>query len=224
MPLAVGMSACSLNLDDPKSLVVYSDPSIVNALHLLPTAQTARFESSPNNLASVRNQEDGDVFVFADEHSARAAERAGLVEDVTEFGANTLVLVVPIASEIDELSDLAGLRVGICDEDYACGQASKALLKRYARNAKSVVIDGGSAAGMSAVLSDEAAAAIVYATDTSDYSNRVRTYSLPMDGGAPKYFVAVAARSPRKTEGRAFVASTLDTVGYAVLSANGFAS
>lgn len=166
-----------------------------------------------------------DVFASADERTMREAVDAGAAADPVVFAENTLVLITPAANPagIDDLADLAGATVVLCEPDVPCGAASITLL-----DAAGVEVDPASAeqnvtAVLTKVAAGEADAGLVYATDVR---GRDDVEVIVPDGAADvvnRYPIAVTTRAASGEVARAFLDLVTGPAGQRVLADAGFA-
>ncbi len=124
----------------------------------------------------------GDVLATADPEAMAIAERAGVVDEVRQFAANRLVLVTTPGSDIRGLDDLAGESWVRCADEVPCGRVAVALLADTGSTAEPVSLEEDVRTVLDKVITGEASAGLVYATDARSAGAAVRTVPIPGAG------------------------------------------
>lgn len=172
-----------------------------------------------------------DVLATADEVSMARARDLGLVGDPVDFASNRLVVVTPRANPaaVDDPADLAapGVRLVLAAPQVPAGRYARQALADYGIGQAAlgnVVSEEEDVKGVLAkVLSGEADAGVVYATDvTAAVVPRLRT--LPLDGTdvVIRYPIVVTSETDAAVLARDFVAAVTGEPGREVLADAGF--
>lgn len=169
----------------------------------------------------------GDVLATADETSMEVALDAGAAEDPEAFATNRLVIVTPPdnpagISGLDDLDEAVWVR---CADDVPCGRIAVAELDEAGVDAEPASLEEDVRATLDKVVSGEADAGLVYASDAVSAGTDVAT--VPIDGAqAPltSYFVAGLAQSEDADLAAAWVDLVTGQEGQAALTEAGFTS
>lgn len=121
----------------------------------------------------------GDVLATADPDAMAIAERAGVVAHVRQFTANQVVLVTTPESDVSDVQDLAGEPWVRCADEAPCGRVAVALLEDLGVTSEPVSLEEDVRAVLDKVITGEAAAGFVYASDARAAGDAVRTLPLP---------------------------------------------
>ncbi|MDZ7705588.1 MAG: molybdate ABC transporter substrate-binding protein [Trueperaceae bacterium] len=179
----------------------------------------------------------GDVFASADQRQMARVVDDGLVfGEPRVFARNRLVVITPIDSDIDTLSDLArpGVLLVLAGAEVPAGRYARAVLAQF----DEVYGEGFSQRVLANLVSSEpnvrqvaakvelgeADAALVYATDAAVLGN-VRIINIPVAANiTADYPIAVIADSPQRDLADAFVDLVLGDTGQEILGRYGFLS
>ncbi|WP_310529667.1 molybdate ABC transporter substrate-binding protein, partial [Nocardioides sp.] len=125
------------------------------------------FGSSTDLAEQVADGAPGDVLATADETSMRLAQDAGVTSEVSAFATNVLTLVTPPDNPagIESLDDLEGATWVRCTDEAPCGRVAAAVLADNAITAEPASLEEDVRATLDKVVSGEADAGLVYATD-----------------------------------------------------------
>ena len=180
------------------------------------------FDSSTTLATQVVDGAPGDVLATADEKSMDLAKARA--EDPVEFATNTMVLVVPKANDagIETFADLAkkGVDWVMCDPSAPCGALAQTNLdeNRITGEPASLEIDVKSV--LAKVVSDEADAGLVYATDATAAGDAVQVIEIPhADEYRNEYYIATITNNTLAQE---WVDLVTGSGGQAVLTEAGF--
>lgn len=123
--------------------------------------------SSTDLAEQVADGAPGDVLATADEASMEVAEEAGVTGDVVTFATNVLTIVVPEGNPagIESLDDLDGTTWVRCADEVPCGKVALDVLEASGVTAEPVSLEEDVRATLDKVVSGEADAGLVYATD-----------------------------------------------------------
>ena len=223
-------------------LTVSAASSLTNALRELGpafealqpgTAVVFNFGGSDALLAQIAKGAPADVFASADEEAMDRAEAGQLLAAGTrsDFAANTLVVIEPIASTLG-LKTLADLgrpevrRVALGSAAVPFGRYAHSALDAarlwptvepkavYAQNVRQ---------SLDYVARGEVEAGFVYATDIAAQKDKVKLAFTVATGTLIRYPIAAIAGSPNPQAARRFVAFMLTAEAQAILARHGFA-
>lgn len=134
----------------------------------------------------------GDVLATADEASMMVAAEGGAVSGFGPFATNVLVIVTPPDNPagIASLDDLAGATWVRCADEAPCGKVALGVLDAQGISAEPASLEEDARSTLDKVVSGEADAALVYASDAVAAGDRVATIEIPGAGDlATTYFV-----------------------------------
>lgn len=166
-----------------------------------------------------------DVLASADEVTYARAHEAGLVTPGTLCATNALTLVVAPGNptRIAGLDTLAGRKLVVCAVGVPCGNATAALARDAGVPLAPVSREQSVTDVLGKVISGEADAGIVYATDARAAGEKVTTVTLPgADAHLNRYPVGTTATAAHPELARAFVDHVTGPQGRAVLTSFGF--
>ena len=154
---------------------------------------TFSFGSSTDLAEQAADGAPGDVLATADETSMSVAEDAGVTGDVETFATNVLVIVTPPDNPagIESLADLDGSTWVRCADDVPCGRVALAVLETNGITADPASLEEDVKSTLDKVVSGEADAALVYATDAVATGDAVATIPIP---GAEEQLTSYFAR------------------------------
>lgn len=153
-------------------------------------------------------QQDADV-VLVD--GASALQAFDLTEAPTAFAANQLVIAVAAGNPLglSRLADLArpGLAVALCQSGQPCGEATGSMLAKARVTVSKAIRVPDTRAGLDLVAAGDAAAAVVYRTDSRLAEDRVSTVEVGQAGARLiTHHAAVLSGSAHPAVAKAFVA------------------
>lgn len=186
---------------------------------------TFSFGSSTDLAAQVADGAPGDVLATADETSMQPAVDAGAVRDPTVFAANELVIVTPPDNPagIRSVTDLAGTTWVRCAPEVPCGRVADAVLQDNDVQAEPASLEDDVRATLDKVVSGEADAGLVYASDAVAAAEDVGTVAI---AGAEErlttYVVAPLEQSQHPDLARAWVDLLTAAPGRRALTDAGF--
>jgi len=125
------------------------------------------FGSSTDLAEQAADGAPGDVLATADSTAMSVAEGAGVVADPATFATNVLVIVTPPDNPagIATLDDLDGTTWVRCADDVPCGRIALAVLAAAGVEAEPASLEEDVRATLDKVMSGEADAGLVYASD-----------------------------------------------------------
>jgi molybdate transport system substrate-binding protein len=151
------------------------------------------FGSSTDLAEQAADGAPGDVLATADETSMQIAVDAGVTGDVVTFAANVLVIVTPPGNPagIRGLEDLADGTWVRCADDVPCGRVALSVLEADGITAEPVSLEEDVRSTLDKVISEEAEAGLVYASDAVAAGDAVTTIEIPgAEGHLTSYFAA----------------------------------
>ncbi len=142
---------------------------------------TFSYGSSTDLAEQAADGAPGDVLATADRTSMQSAEDAGVTGPVEVFATNVLVVVTPPDNPagISSLSDLDGSTWVRCADEVPCGRVAVAVLQDQGVDAEPASLEEDVRATLDKVVSGEADAALVYATDAVAAGDAVETVPIP---------------------------------------------
>jgi molybdate transport system substrate-binding protein len=188
---------------------------------------TFSFGSSTDLAEQVADGAPGDVLATADQASMQLAEDAGVTGTVETFATNVLTIVVPEGNPagietLDDLSDAAWVR---CADEVPCGKVAATVLDANGVTAEPVSLEEDVRATLDKVVSGEADAGLVYATDAVAAADEVDAVQIPGAEEAPtSYVVATLEQSGDADLAADWVAWLTSDEGQAILRDAGFGS
>ena len=186
---------------------------------------TFSFGSSTDLAEQAADGAPGDVLATADETSMKVAEDAGVTGDVTDFATNVMVIVTPAGNPagIRSLDDLAGATWVRCADEVPCGRVAQAVLEDNDITTEPASLEEDVRSTLDKVVSGEADAGLVYASDAVAAGNDVETIEIP---GAEKelttYFIATLEQSADSDLAEKWVDLVNSDQGAAALKDAGF--
>ncbi len=203
LALLTSLVACGGNdpEDDGGTLTVLAAASLTDAYEALGrTFEDEQgvevefsFGSSTDLAEQAADGAPGDVLATADEASMQIAEDAGVTGEVVTFATNVLVLVTPPDNPggIESLDDLADATWVRCADEVPCGRAALGVLEANAITAEPASLEEDVRATLDKVISGEADAGLVYATDAVAAADDVATIEITGAEEQPtSYFAA----------------------------------
>ena len=168
---------------------------------------TFSFGSSTDLAGQVADGAPGDVLATADGTSMQVAEDAGVTGDVETFATNDLVIVTPPDNPagIETLADLDGATWVRCADEVPCGRVALAVLEGNGITAEPASLEEDVRATLDKVVSGEADAGLVYATDAVAAGDSVTDDPDPGSRGAADVVLHDDARAGRGRRSRAGV-------------------
>lgn len=186
---------------------------------------TFSFGSSTDLAEQVADGAPGDVLATADETSMGIAEDAGVTGDVQTFATNVLTLVVPKGNpaDIQTLDDLDGATWVRCADEVPCGKVALAVLDDNGITAEPASLEEDVRATLDKVISGEADAGLVYATDAVAASDDVEAIEIPgAEEELTSYFAATLDQSGDSALAADWVSWITSEEGQSILRDAGF--
>jgi molybdate transport system substrate-binding protein len=151
------------------------------------------FGSSTDLAEQAADGAPGDVLSTADKASMQVAEDAGVTGGVVTFATNVLVIVTPPGNPagIESLEDLADTTWVRCADDVPCGRVARSVLEANGVTAEPVSLEEDVRSTLDKVISEEAEAGLVYASDAAAAGDDVTTIEIPgAEAHLTSYFAA----------------------------------
>lgn len=186
---------------------------------------TFSFGSSTDLAELAADGAPGDVLATADETSMEVAEEAGVAGDVETFATNTLVIVTPPDNpgDIKTLEDLDGSTWVRCADEVPCGRVALAVLENAGVDAEPASLEEDVRSTLDKVVSKEADAGLVYASDGVAAGDDVATVEIPdSDQEITSYVATTLEQAGNSDLAQAWVDLVLSDVGQAALDEAGF--
>lgn len=231
LSLLLPVSACG---QDDTTLTVLAAASLTDAFEQLATEFEAEhdgasvefsFGSSTDLAEQVADGAPGDVLATADETSMTLAEDAGVTGDVTTFATNVLTIVTPADNPagIESLADLDGSTWVRCADEAPCGKVAAAVLADNDITAEPASLEEDVRSTLDKVVSGEADAGLVYATDAVAAGDEVT--AIAIDGAESQttsYFTTVLEQAGDPELAADWVEFVTSDDGRAILEQAGF--
>ena len=186
---------------------------------------TFSFGSSTDLAEQAADGAPGDVLSTADATSMQAAEDAGVTGEVVEFATNVMVIVTPADNPagIESLDDLVGATWVRCADAVPCGRVAQAVLEDNAITAEPASLEEDARATLDKVVSGEADAGLVYASDAVAAGDGVETVEIPgAEEELTTYFTTTLEQSADADLAQAWVDLVTSEEGRATLTEAGF--
>lgn len=156
------------------------------------------FGSSTDLAGQAADGAPGDVLATADEESMTVAVDAGAAGNPATFATNVLVIVTPPDNPagIATPADLEGATWVRCADDVPCGRVALAVLEDAGVDAEPASLEEDVRATLDKVVSGEADAGLVYASDAVAAGSDVGT--IPIEGATTRptsYLIAGLAQA-----------------------------
>jgi molybdate transport system substrate-binding protein len=187
------------------------------------------FGSSTTLATQIQQGAPADSFASADQANMTKLVSAHLIDGTpVVFAKNKLVIVTKPGNpkHVQTLADLPALgTVALCGADVPCGKYAAQVLQNAQVTIPTNKITRGQdvKATLAAVMTGDADAAIVYATDAQSAGNTVTTVDIPESQNAiAVYPIGVIAKSSNKATAQAFTAYVTSPAGEATLKSLGF--
>jgi molybdate transport system substrate-binding protein len=183
------------------------------------------FGSSTDLAEQAADGAPGDLLATADESAMTIAEDAGVATDPAAFATNVLVIVTPPDNPagIESLADLDGATWVRCADRVPCGKVALGVLEAEGVDAEPASLEEDVRATLDKVVSGEADAALVYASDAVAAGDDVATIAIPgADEQITTYFLAPLEQAGDADLAQAWVDLVTGTDGRQALTEAGF--
>ncbi|WP_297741792.1 molybdate ABC transporter substrate-binding protein [Nocardioides sp.] len=183
------------------------------------------FGSSTDLAEQVADGAPGDVLATADEASVQLAEDAGAAGEVTAFATNVLTIVTrpDNPSQIETLDDLDGTTWVRCTDEAPCGKVAAAVLADNDITAEPASLEEDVRATLDKVVSGEADAGLVYATDAVAAGDDVVAIEIPgAESALTTYFATTLEQSDEPDLAQDWADFVTSEDGLAILERAGF--
>ncbi|MEI7544693.1 MAG: molybdate ABC transporter substrate-binding protein [Mycobacteriaceae bacterium] len=187
------------------------------------------FAGSADLVTQLTQGAPADVFASADAKNMGRVDQAGLLAGAAvNFASNTLTIVVAPGNpkKIASFQDLTqpGLSVVICARQVPCGSATQKVEQAIGVTLNPVSEESQVTDVLNKVLTGQADAGVVYATDAQAAGNTVTAVAFPESAGAVNtYPIAVLKQAHDPELARRFVDLVTGDAGQKILSSAGFA-
>lgn len=181
--------------------------------------------SSTDLAEQVADGAPGDILATADETSMQLAADAGVTGEIMAFATNVLILVTPPDNPgaVESLDDLDGRTWVRCTDEAPCGRVAAAVLAANDITAEPSSLEEDVRATLDKVISAEADAGLVYATDAVAAGDQVRALPIPgAESELTSYFMTVLEQSPDSDLAQEWVDHVTSEEGLAILEQAGF--
>jgi len=188
---------------------------------------TFSFGSSTDLAEQAADGAPGDVLATADEVSMASAEDAGVTGEVRPFATNVLTIVVPQGNPggVRSLDDLSGVTWVRCADEVPCGKVAVAVLDAAGVTAEPASLEEDVRATLDKVVSGEAEAGLVYATDAVAAAADVDAVEIPgADEQLTSYYATTLEQAEDADLAAEWVAWVTSAEGRLILSDAGFGS
>jgi molybdate transport system substrate-binding protein len=233
--LLLPLAACGSEDDDATKITVLAAASLTESFTTLAEEFEQQhdevevelaFDSSATLAEQALGGAPADVLATADTTTMDGAADA-LADDPQVFATNTMVLVTPVDNPagISSFTDLASGDVTyvVCVDTAPCGKVAATLLDDAGLTAEPASLEVDVKSVLARVVSGEADAGLVYATDATAAGEEVRTFEVPgADGQVTSYPIAALDQAADLDLAREFVELVLSSEGGAVLADAGF--
>ena len=166
-----------------------------------------------------------DVLATADETSMQVADDAGATGEISTFATNVLTIVTPPDDPggVGALDDLEGTTWVRCADEAPCGRVASAVLADNGIEAEPASLEEDVRATLDKVVSGEADAGLVYATDAVAAGDQVRAVPIPGADSTPtSYFMTVLEQATDDELAQDWVDHVASEDGAAILERAGF--
>lgn len=183
------------------------------------------FGSSTDLAEQAADGAPGDVLATADEVSMAVATDAGAANDPATFATNVLVLVTPPDNPagVESLADLDGATWVRCADEAACGKVAAAVLEQEGIDAEPASLEEDVRATLDKVVSGEADAGLVYATDAVAAGDDVTTFPIAgAEDQVTSYLIAGLAQAGDADLAQEWIDLVTGAEGRAALTEAGF--
>ena len=231
--LVLPLAACGGDSDTEPELTVLAASSLTDVYQELATGfeednqaeVSFSFGSSTDLAEQAADGAPGDVLSTADETSMKAAEDAGVTGEVVEFATNVMVIVTPAGNpagieSLDDLEDATWVR---CADEVPCGRVAGAVLEDNGVSAEPASLEEDVRSTLDKVVSGEADAGLVYASDAVAAGDDVETVEIPgAEEELTTYFTTTLEQSEDADLARAWVDLVTSEDGRDALTEAGF--
>lgn len=249
--VAAVLSGCSASVSDPAAtssptrsgddvhgtVTVFAAASLTTTFTRLGTEFEAAhpgatvafsFAGSSDLVSQLTAGAPADVFASADEKNMTKAKDAGVIEGApTDFATNVLAIAVPPGNpaHVKGFADLASpsVKTVVCAPQVPCGAATAAVEKSSGVTLAPVSQESSVTDVLGKVISGEADAGVVYATDVKGAGAKVASVPFPEAAKTVNvYPIATVAHAPNREGAKAFAAFVTGSAGRSALQAAGF--
>lgn len=184
------------------------------------------FDGSSGLVDQIAGGAPADVFASADGANMDRAVAEGLIEgEPVRFATNVLVLVTPPDNPAGVTgfdASLDGTRLVVCAPEVPCGRATAKLAEAMGLVLAPVSEESKVTDVLGKVVSGEADAGLVYATDAAKAGDSVRTFPIAEAAKMPNEYWIAAVRGGDAAAARAFLDAVGSESGKALLAEFGF--
>lgn len=193
------------------------------------TSVTLNFAGSADLATQISQGAPADVFASADTRTMERLQDEGLLDGGPRvFASNTLAIAVPAGNPagIGSFADLSrdGVRVVTCAVQVPCGAAAATVAGQNGSMLRTVSEENSVTDVLGKVMSGEADAGLVYATDVRTAAADVDEVPFPEAAGVPNSYPIAALAGGRGPAAGAFLDLVTSPEGQQVLARAGFAA
>lgn len=222
------LAGCAGGGDGDGRLVVFADPAVSGIAKALDAEASIVVATSSDLAARIREGSEADVFLAASEKPLDDLRSDGLVEKPTAFAENRLVIVVPRRNraKVTHIVDLTrkDVKIVLGARGVPVGDLARQSLELAglgAANDNVVGFEESVDGLLDDVVSAQADAAVVYATDIDDEVGRkVQVYDISPYFQPEIRYDAVAV-SPPSEEAKAYLARLNGDEGFEAVLTSG---
>ena len=192
------------------------------------TTVALSFAGSSDLATQISQGAPADVFASADANTMARLSGTGLLEGVPrDFASNVLTIAVPPQNpaSIASFADLAapGVKTVICAPQVPCGAAANTLEQDTGITLTPVSEESSVTDVLGKVISGEADAGLVYATDVQAAGDKVQEIPFPESARAVNTYPIAAVRTGKNRQlAAAFIEAVMAPGGQQVLRGAGF--
>lgn len=212
--LILPLAACA---PAPDGLTVFAASSLSGVLPGIEPEASYSFDGSSGLVDQIAGGAPADVFASADQRTMDRAVSEGLIDgEPRMFATNHLVLIVAKDNPAGVTgfdASLDGVKLVVCATEVPCGAATQRLAEANGLTLMPVSEETKVADVLGKVVSGEADAGLVYATDAAG-SDAVEAIDVPGAEDDPNtYWVAVVKGAAHAEAARAYVDSLVGEWG-----------
>ncbi|MEL4358567.1 MULTISPECIES: molybdate ABC transporter substrate-binding protein [unclassified Luteococcus] len=236
LALALGLTACSAGEQESETLTVFAAASLKSSFEVIGkdfeaahpgTKINYSFNGSSTLVTQLKEGAPADVFASADEKNmARATDGKLVTATPMIFATNVLTLAVAPGNPLKITGldqSLRGRKLVVCADGVPCGNATAKLSRDLGITLEPVSAEQSVTDVLGKVVSGEADAGVVYATDAKGAGDRVGAVAIPgADKAVNRYPIAVTAHARRPQLAHDFVDAVTGPRGQQVLADAGF--
>jgi molybdate transport system substrate-binding protein len=190
---------------------------------------TFNFASSSDLVNQINEGAPADVFASADQaNMTKLVDEDGADGEPATFATNTLEIIVEAGNPqritgLEDLADRSDLIVVSCAPEVPIGAYTEEVFQNAGVEVELDSLEENVRAVVEKVVSGEADAGVVYATDVTAAGDDAEGVEIPSDVNVvAEYPIAVAAEAPNPEAATAFQSFVLGQDGHEILAGYGF--